>query len=191
MTDSTGRENIWPQYSALLAGGWTCISYELHTIPSDPESQPTIHKPHGDVPLGRVLISPQGWLAAHIANPSRFGPLPSGEPWQAAPDNEVAHVARGLSMYCGYLKLYEDAEGLFWETRVEISSDPVRKGGLEVRRVQVEREGVLSNGGRGVVMTLRPVRDMVMEVSTFLVLCLPSVCVEMAFWTRSAWSPGF
>ena len=65
-------------------------------------------------------------------------------------------------MYCGYLQLFEDDEGLYWETRVEISSDPVRKGGLEVRRVVLEGEE------KGLVMTLRPVRDMVMEVSSFL-----------------------
>lgn len=62
-------------------------------------------------------------------------------------------------MYCGCLKLFEDEGGLYWETRVEVSSDPVRKGGVEVRRVVLEGEGL------GAVMTLRPVRDMVMEVS--------------------------
>lgn len=69
-------------------------------------------------------------------------------------------MARGLSMYCGWLELFEDDEGsLFWETRVEVSSDPNRKGGKEVRRVE------LRNGGR--MMVLKPVRDMVMEVSPF------------------------
>ena len=163
MTEQDTRQSVWPKHSHLIAGGWKCVSYELHSIPSDPTASPTVHKPQGDNPLGRVLISPHGWLSAHIANPTRFGPLPSGQPWQTAPDAEVAHVARGLSMYCGYLSLYEDGEGLYWETRVEVSSDPVRKGGLEVRRVELDGgEG----GGEGrVMMTLRPVRDMVMEVS--------------------------
>lgn len=158
--EQASRRNIWPQHSSLISGLWTCTSYELHTIPTSPTTTPTIHHPHGPHPLGRVLISPSGFLSAHLANPARFAPLPSGAPWQTAPDAEVAHVARGLSMYCGYLELFEDAEGLFWETRVQVSSDPGRKGGLEVRRVEVG-EG---EGGK-MVMTLRPVRDMVMEVS--------------------------
>lgn len=68
-------------------------------------------------------------------------------------------------MYCGYLRLFEDKGGLYWETRVEISSDPVRKGGLEVRRVELSSEG--EGEGEGLTMTLRPVRDMVMEVRVF------------------------
>ena len=159
---SKDRATIWPKYSSLISGVWKCVSYELHTIPSDPSQPPKIHAPHGPSPLGLVSITPSAYLSAHLANPSRFGPLPSGEPWQTAPDEEVAHVARGLSMYCGWLELFEDSEGLYWETRVEVSSDPNRKGGLEVRRVEL-REGEGGEGRR--VMVLRPVRDMVMEVS--------------------------
>ena len=94
-------------------------------------SNPTlISKPHGDNPLGRVLISPSGYLSAHIARADRLGSLPSGQPWQTGEDKEVAHVARGLSMYCGYLELFEDEGGLWWRTKVEVSSDPTRVEGV-------------------------------------------------------------
>lgn len=62
-------------------------------------------------------------------------------------------------MYCGYLELFEDERGLYWETRVQVSSDPSRMGGLEVRRVEYFEKGEKK------CMVLRPVRDMVMEVS--------------------------
>ena len=63
-------------------------------------------------------------------------------------------------MYCGYLQLFEDENGLYWETTVEISSDPARMGGpLEVRRVQYLEE----NGKT--YMILRPKQDLILEVS--------------------------
>lgn len=158
MAQQSERTSLWPQYKNKIAGGWKCISYELFAT----ESKGPPFKPHGDEPLGRVLISPSGWLAAHIANPTRFGPLPSGKPWQTGEDEEIAHVARGVSMYCGYLQLFEDAEGLYWETTVEVSSDPNRKGGKEVRRV-----ALLEEDGKQ-FMTLQPFKDMVMEVSQFV-----------------------
>lgn len=119
-----------------------------------------IAKPHGDNPLGRVLISPNGFLSAHIARPDRQGPLPSGNPWQTGEDKEVAHVARGLSMYCGYLELFEDDDGLYWQTKVECSSDPNRFGGLEVRRIEYFEEGGKT------FMVLQPKQDLILEVCT-------------------------
>lgn len=117
-----------------------------------------IAKPHGEQPLGRVLISPKGWLSAHMARPERMGPLPSGKPWQTGEDKEVAFVARGMSMYCGYLQLFKDDDGLYWETRVEVASDPARVGGLEVRRINYFEE----DGKK--YMVLQPMRDMLLEV---------------------------
>ena len=151
---ANNNNDLWSKYQSRIAGGWQLMSYDLY----DATENNILARPHGDQPLGRVLISSNGWLAAHIANPTRFGPLPSGKPWQTGDDAEVAHVARGISMYCGYLQLFEDEDGLYWETTVEISSDPNRKGGNEVRRVQLEERN-----GKG-SMTLRPVKDMVMEV---------------------------
>lgn len=152
--------NIWNKWSDKLAGAWKCITYEMFS--TDGEMK-LIATPMGDDPLGYVLISPKGWLSAHIARRERMGPLPSGKPWQLGEDKEVAHVARGLSMYCGYLELFEDEEGLWWKTKVECCSDPKRMGGFEVRRLKYFEE----NGES--FMILQPKQDLLLEV------CHPSI----------------
>lgn len=149
--------NIWPQYRDKIAGGWKCISYEMFDG-SGPDRK-LLAKPHGEEPLGRVIISPNAWLSALMARPERMGPLPSGKAWQVGEDKEVAHVARGLSMYCGYLELFEDDDGLYWQTKVECCSDPNRINGLEERRVSMMEEG-----GKQ-FMVLQPKKDMLLEVS--------------------------
>ncbi|KAK3073544.1 hypothetical protein LTR53_004778 [Teratosphaeriaceae sp. CCFEE 6253] len=152
-------ENVWPKYRDRIAGVWKTISFEVFDG-TGPDKK-LVAKPHGDQPLGRVQISPQGYLSAHMARPDRMAsPLPSGKSWQEGGDAEVAHVARGSSMYCGYLELFEDGEGLFWQTRVDVSTDPSRMGGLEVRRAELSEEG-----GKQ-YMTLQPKNDMVMEDGT-------------------------
>ena len=93
-----------------------------------------------------------------------MGPLPSGKAWQLGEDKEVAYVARGLSMYCGYLELFEDEEGLWWKTKVECCSDPKRMGGEEVRRAKYFEENGKS------YMILQPKQDLLLEVSGDLVL---------------------
>ena len=150
--------NIWPKYADKLAGGWKCVSYEM--FDSGGSEKKLIAKPHGDQPLGRVLISKNGFLSAHMARPERMGPLPSGKPWQTANDSEVVYVAKGLSMYCGYLEMFEDDDGLFWQTRVECCSDPNRMGGLEVRRIKY-----LEEDGKA-FMVLQPKQDMILEVGS-------------------------
>ena len=153
-------ENVWPEYRDIIAGGWKCVTYEMFDG-AGPDKK-LIAKPHGDDPLGRVVISRNGWLSAHIARRDRMGPLPSGKPWQTGEDSEVAHVARGLSMYCGYLQLFKDDEGLYWQTKVEVCSDPYRIGGLETRRLEYFEE----NGK--MYMVLQPKQDMILEVSAEL-----------------------
>ncbi|EME86811.1 uncharacterized protein MYCFIDRAFT_77372 [Pseudocercospora fijiensis CIRAD86] len=149
---------VWDQYRDLLIGCWENISYEMFVV--DASHRRLVAKPHGETPLGRLSISPQGWVAAHLARPDRMGPLPSGKPWMTAPDQEVAHVARGLSMYCGYMKLYRNDEGqLYWQTRVEVSTDPSRMGGIEERKVTlVDEDGKT-------FLFLEPKQDMLLEVS--------------------------
>lgn len=220
--------NLWPTLGPLLTGGWTCVSYHMYTVVSDPPTTTTtspassspndnkqsssklklqLHsKPHGDHPLGKVLISPNGYLSANIARRDRLGKLPSGKKWQVGNDEEVSYVARGLSCYCGYLSLYRDEggveseekgkrrgegggqddenddggfvdEGYWWATQVEVASDPERVGGEEVRRVRLRRDG---ETWRVVGMELRPERDLVADVSSgfFFFLLFIWVIVE-------------
>ncbi|KAK4897515.1 hypothetical protein LTR27_004659 [Elasticomyces elasticus] len=148
-------ENVWPKYQDRIAGVWKTVSYELFDG-SGPDKK-LIAKPHGDSPLGRVQISPNAYLSAHMARPDRMKPLPSGKTWQEGEDAEVAFVARGESMYCGYFELFEDDDGLWWQTKVDVSTDPNRMGGMEVRRAALSEEGEKQ------YMTLQPKNDMVME----------------------------
>ena len=149
--------NIWPEYRDKIARGWKCVSFEMYDG-AGPDKD-LIAKPHGDDPLGRVLISPNGLLSAHIARRDRMGPLPSGKAWQVGEDKEVAYVARGISMYCGHLELFKDEEGLYWQTKVEVCSDPNRIGGLEVRRIEYFEEDGKT------YMVLQPKQDLILEVS--------------------------
>lgn len=159
MASSTEPENLWPKYASVLTGGWRCVSYHMYSS-DDPNTRKLVAKPHGEDPLGRVLISSNGYLSAHIARRARLGPLASGKQWVVGDDAEVAHVARGLSMYCGYMRLFEDEKGLYWHTQVEISSDPARTGGTEVRRVRL-----LQDDEGEPVLELSPRQDLLTDVS--------------------------
>ena len=94
-----------------------------------------------------------------MATPDRMHFSDSNVPWSNRSDAEIANVARGLSMYCGYMELFKDEKGLFWKTKVEIASDPTRVGGYQTRRVECFEE----NGEA--FMVLRPVDPSVLEVS--------------------------
>lgn len=174
------NQDLWTLYSPLISGGWKCLSFNLFSKSHPPK---LLAQPHGPTPLGRLYISPRGWLAVHLA---------------AVPDRDVAsdkkkedhvNVNAGLAMYCGYLKLYrrreDDGEGeLYWRTVVEVSSDSNLIGGVQERKVvfeEMERkkkkssDGGGSGGGSGgeeeeksYYMILEPKQDWIMEVCNIL-----------------------
>lgn len=155
-------ENVWPQYKDTFAGVWKTISYEV--FDGDGPDKKLVAKPHGDKPLGRVSFSQKGWLSAHMAFPQRMGSTKSAEDFQLCSDEEVAYIAKGTSMYCGYIQLFKDpgsGDGEFWwETHVEIASDPNRIGGIQKRMVKYTEEGGKS------YMELKPEKDMVYDDGT-------------------------
>lgn len=173
------EKNLWTLYSPLISGGWKCLSFNLFSKSHPPK---LLAQPHGPTPLGRLYISPRGWLAVHLA---------------AVPDRDVAsdtkkeeeeenvNVNAGLAMYCGYLKLYrrredDGQEELYWRTVVEVSSDSSLIGGVQERKVvfeEMERKkksdgdsgsGSGSDGGqeeeKSYYMILEPKQDWIMEV---------------------------
>lgn len=151
--------DLWLKHRDKLAGGWKCVSYEIFDA-EDPSNANLISKPHGDSPIGRSYLSRKGYLAAHLATPSRLQCSESSVPWSKRDDAEIANVARGLSMYCGYMELLEDEGGLYWKTKVEVASDPTRIGGYQVRRVKhVEENG-------HAFKIVRPVDPIILEVSS-------------------------
>lgn len=177
------NQDLWTLYSPLISGGWKCLSFNLFSKSHPPK---LLAQPHGATPLGRLYISPRGWLAVHLA--------------AAVPDRDIAsdkkkdeeedhvNVNAGLAMYCGYLKLYrrreDDGEGeLYWRTMVEVSSDSNLIGGIQERKVvfeEMERKkksdgGSGSGGGSGgeeeeksYYMILEPKQDWIMEVCNIL-----------------------
>lgn len=194
-------QDLWTLYSPLISGGWKCLSFNLFSKSHPPK---LLAQPHGPTPLGRLYISPRGWLAVHLA---------------AVPDRDVAsdkkkedHVNgngnAGLAMYCGYLKLYrrsgeeggEEGE-LYWRTVVEVSSDSSLIGGVQERKVvfeEMERKkksdgdsgGSGSDGGqeeeKSYYMILEPKQDWIMEVCNileflfFFLLSFPADCCWLA-----------
>ncbi|EXJ82707.1 hypothetical protein A1O3_06521 [Capronia epimyces CBS 606.96] len=130
--------DLWPEYCHQLAGGWKLLSYEFYS--GEPPNAKLVSRPHGTSPLGRSHLSRNGYLSAHLATPARMQFSDSDVPWAKRSDAEIANVARGLSMYCGYLQLFKDDQGLFWKTNVEIASDPTRVGGVQTRRVEYLEE---------------------------------------------------
>lgn len=194
-------QDLWTLYSPLISGGWKCLSFNLFSKSHPPK---LLAQPHGPTPLGRLYISPRGWLAVHLA---------------AVPDRDVAsdkkkenHVNgngnAGLAMYCGYLKLYrrgeDNGEGeLYWRTMVEVSSDSSLIGGVQERKVvfeEMERKkksdgdsGSDSGGSGGgqeeeeksYYMILEPKQDWIMEVcnigvSLFFLISLPAAAGWLA-----------
>lgn len=174
-------QDLWTLYSPLISGGWKCLSFNLFSKSHPPK---LLAQPHGPTPLGRLYISPRGWLAVHLV---------------AVPDRDVAsdkkkedHVSvnGGLAMYCGYLKLYrrggggedDGKEELYWRTVVEVSSDSSLIGGVQERKVvfeEMERkkksDGDSGSGGGGqqeeeksYYMILEPKQDWIMEVCNIL-----------------------
>lgn len=168
--------DLWLKHRDHLAGGWKCVSYEIYAGES-PDAK-LVSRPHGDNPMGRSYLSRKGYLSAHMATPDRMKFSDSGVPWAQRSDEEIANVARGLSMYCGYLELFEDEKGLFWKTKVEIASDPTRVGGFQTRRVEYIQE----NGEA--LMVLRPVDPVTLKVSS-------SPCIFLDLPNRLAgWNSG-
>lgn len=190
-------QDLWTLYSPLISGGWKCLSFNLFSKSHPPK---LLAQPHGPTPLGRLYISPRGWLAVHLA---------------AVPDRDIAsdkkkdeeenhvNVNGGLAMYCGYLKLYQRREDdgkeeLYWRTVVEVSSDSNLIGGVQERKVvfeEMERKkksdgdsGSGAGGGgqqeeeKSYYMILEPKQDWIMEVCNILEFLFFFLSLPAAGW---------
>ncbi|KAI1623024.1 hypothetical protein EDD37DRAFT_633623 [Exophiala viscosa] len=107
--------NVFDKHSDKLAGVWSLISFEMFDM-DNPHK--VLHKPHGDEPLGKVVISTSGHLSAILRSPLDMEPLENDE-WIKASDEEVLHAVRSLSCYAGPMTLLEREDGGFlWHTQV-------------------------------------------------------------------------
>lgn len=177
-------QDLWTLYSPLISGGWKCLSFNLFSKSHPPK---LLAQPHGATPLGRLYISPRGWLAVHLAAVVPDRDVASDKKKKKEEDHGNVNGNGGLAMYCGYLKLYrrsgeeggEEGE-LYWRTVVEVSSDSNLIGGVQERKVvfeEMERKKK-SDGGSGsgdggggqqeeeksYYMILEPKQDWIMEV---------------------------
>ncbi|KAI1612124.1 Lipocalin-like domain-containing protein [Exophiala viscosa] len=140
--------NVFDKHSDKLAGVWNLISFEMFDM-DNPHK--VLHKPHGDEPLGKVVISTSGYLSAILRSPLDMKPLENDE-WIKASDEEVLHAVRSLSCYAGPMTLLEREDGGFlWHTQVEISHNPNWIGKAQTRNADYSEED-----GQA-YMTLRPV----------------------------------
>lgn len=108
------------EYQDRIAGCWQLYSWLQY---KDGE---IVGKPHGDYPLGFAQISIEGYSSSHIADPNRTKVPHPERTWSEHSDEDIAHYSRGISMYCGQIELFKDDQGLFWKTKVDVSSDPSR-----------------------------------------------------------------
>lgn len=182
-------QDLWTLYSPLISGGWKCLSFNLFSKSHPPK---LLAQPHGPTPLGRLYISPRGWLAVHLAAvPDRD--VASDKKKEEEEEEDRVNVNGGLAMYCGYLKLYRRGGGgedngqeeLYWRTVVEVSSDSNLIGGVQERKVvfeEMERKKKKSSDSGGsdgsdgggqeeeksYYMILEPKQDWIMEVCNIL-----------------------
>ncbi|EXJ80344.1 hypothetical protein A1O1_08488 [Capronia coronata CBS 617.96] len=157
--------NVFKKHRDKLAGAWSLVSWEMYDA-EGPEKK-LVSRPHGDKPLGKVVISQSGYLCAILVKPASLTPLQSDD-WSKASDEEVLRIGRNLTSYAGPMDLHETKDGgLLWHTTVEIANNPNWIGKLQTRRAEYsEQDGVA-------YMTLRPVKAYVHKVGLLLSFWLP------------------
>jgi hypothetical protein len=100
-------------------------------------------------------------MSCTLTDPDAMQPVKSGM-WAVAPDDEVANVARMMTTYCGYFKLFEEDGGLRLATEVDIALDPSWIKSTQTRKVTFEQKE-----GRD-FMTLMPVQSINLPVCRLL-----------------------
>ncbi len=150
--------NVFEKHSAKLTGVWSLLTYEM--FDSEGPDRKLLSKPHGDEPLGKVVISKSGYLSAILVPSSVLSPLPSDYLMEAS-DEALARICRRLSTYSGFMTLLEREDGGFlWHTMVEVSNNPNWVGKEQTRRVDYFED----NGEA--YMILRPVKDYLFPVGS-------------------------
>ncbi|CZR68379.1 uncharacterized protein PAC_18278 [Phialocephala subalpina] len=121
-----------------MYGTWQCIS--SLTFSDEACTQPLM-EPFGPNPLGRITLTPDGYMHANITHPDRA--LPLDKSWRSrATDEEVARVTRAMSAYCGPCKVSRRDGDVILSTKAEISLEPTWIGTIQERKVGFgERDG--------------------------------------------------
>jgi hypothetical protein len=112
--------------SDQLAGSWQLQSWVARDEHGD------VEKPFGDHPTGVLIITPDGWLSAHLAASSRpdlaTGSTPLGEP---------AKQSAAFLTYVAYVGRYR-MDGDRLTTTVHVSLCPDWVGSEQIRSVELD-----------------------------------------------------
>lgn len=175
--------NVFEKHRDKLAGVWTLISWEMYDS-EGPEGK-LVSRPHGDKPLGKVVISQSGYLSAILVTPSCLTPPLPSDDWSQASNEDVLRIGRNLTTYAGPMEVHErdnNSGELLWHTTVEIAHNPNWIGKHQTRLARYSEEG-------GVLyMTLRPVKPYVHKVC--FVPFLPLLCWAVAVLSKAWFGPA-
>lgn len=130
--------DAWHKHGQRLVGCWRCVKVEMFDTTGPDRRLPV--KPHGEVPMGRLMISSRGYMSVLAVNPYVLGALQKHDNASEATDEEIAAYAREQTMYCGLLELLQEDDGqLTWQTKVEISADAKSIGCVQARWCRFEQ----------------------------------------------------
>jgi Lipocalin-like domain len=119
-----------------LAGVWTLISFDLML------NNTSFMQPNGPDPLGKLVITSEGYLSVLITTPETAIPLPNGTKWTDGTDAELAALARPMVTYCGKYNTSYVGQQLVLTTHVDVSLNPAMIGTPQPRNVSfVEENG--------------------------------------------------
>ena len=119
-----------------LPGVWNLVSFDLML------NGTSIMQPNGPNPLGKLVITAEGYLNALITAPETAIPLPDGTKWKDGSDAQLAAIARPVVAYCGNYNTSYDGEQLVMMTMVDVALDPSVIGKVQRRHVSfVEEDG--------------------------------------------------
>lgn len=119
-----------------IFGVWNLVSFDLVL------NGTSILQPNGPDPLGKFVITSEGYASVLITTPETAIPLPNGTKWSDGTDAQLAALARPMVTYCGKYTTSYEGEQLVLTTHVDVSLNPASIGTPQPRNVSfVEENG--------------------------------------------------
>jgi hypothetical protein len=141
-----------------LLGVWKLLSVDLIN-----EDRHPIAQPMGSNPLGRLVVSPEGYVSVLVTNPDLGREaFKDGVEWRQATDTAIATVARAATSYSGPFYFSSEVGTPIFITKVEAALDPNWIGTDQAREFSFREE----NGKK--ILVLVPVKYMALPASLSL-----------------------
>ena len=145
-----------------LLGVWALTSVELY--PTAKLAGTPIQYPFGEAILGRVVFTPDGYMAGTVSlnyqNKTSF----SSKDWSLLKDDEIVEIVRTMSTYSGPWSLHEDGGEIWMKIDVEIALNPSWIGSPQFRRKVEIQEKDGQGGEKDLILTLAPVEGITLPV---------------------------